>query len=92
MLILQTGKGDANAVDLDNILLSRPMTLTISGEPDILDQMILVCNSHDMGCEVNREEDKLVSISFKNLSFDKRDKIMKQIQPMQRDAVLEWSK
>lgn len=95
LLFLQGGKasmaGNSDGFLIDNIMLAKNMSLQMSGDPMTLEQIISVCTQADIGCEISRQQESIALISFKNLRFDKREQLMKQISAIKKDVELEWN-
>ncbi|MES2331170.1 MAG: hypothetical protein V4539_16315 [Bacteroidota bacterium] len=75
----------------ENVMLTQNTTLQMNGDPMILEQLIMACQAHDIACEITRTEDTVALVYFKNLGFEKKNKIIDQFRPIRRDAVLQWN-
>ncbi|MES2329932.1 MAG: hypothetical protein V4539_10040 [Bacteroidota bacterium] len=91
--ISKPGTGELS-INWETILLSRPMTLSFQSDEMSVDEIINVCTGQDMNCEVKKQmiADGVVKaeLSFKNLLFSEKAKMMNRMGPFMNRVQFEW--
>jgi hypothetical protein len=84
----QSTKGEAGSVDIERILVSGDVSLSISAEPSMMDQLVSICIAQEPNCEVVSEEG-MATVKFKQFPFYKKEVLEKRLQPFQSNARLQ---
>jgi hypothetical protein len=103
-LVLQQGlntgnSGVADAVNWENEqLITSKTVLMVQAEPMVLEQIISMCTRQDIGCEIRKEAIvdgpdgmERAFVTFNNLPFAKRKKLMEECKSMNGRANLQWN-
>ena len=96
------GKDDrTGSVNWESVLVTCPgnSTLIIQADPIIIEQVLNICTLQDISCEIKREPlmsadpigmDK-ATVSFKNLQFTVKNRMMNQLKNLQMRMDMQWS-